>query len=80
MINDIKKQIKELYETAPDIHVNVTISHPRVNIKCAPVVIKGIYPNIFVIEESECGYPRRHSHQYADIVTGKIEIIELGQK
>lgn len=46
-IDSIKKGIKTLYETDPKIHVNISISHPKLNLQNDPVTIKGVYPNVF---------------------------------
>ena len=72
----IKKKVKYLYSVSPRIHINVRLYHPRLELKNNAVEIKGIYQNIFTIEEYTTGVPRIHSLQYVDILTGNIEIIE----
>lgn len=74
----IRSQIRRLYETDPNIHLNVTISHPKTAVRNAPAVIKGVYRNLFLIQESDFGYPRYHSIQYAEVMIGQVEIPELG--
>lgn len=76
-IETIKKGIQELYDTAPHIHVNVTMRHPKVSVQNGEAVIKGVYPNIFQIEETDNGYKRCHSVQYNDVLIGRVEILEL---
>lgn len=76
-LDNIKKRIKELYETNPNIHVNVSISSPKIVVTDFPVVITGIYPHIFQIEENYSGRPKRHSIQYNDVLTNHFNIAEL---
>lgn len=76
-IQTIRKDIRNLFETDPHIHVNVTMRHPKVSVQNGPAVIKGVYPNIFQIEENENGYVRCHSVQYNDVLIGRVEILEL---
>ena len=76
-IQTIRKDIRNLFETDPHIHVNVTMRHPKVSVQNGPAVIKGVYPNIFQIEENENGYVRCHPVQYNDVLIGRVEILEL---
>lgn len=73
----IKSQIKRLYDTHPNIHINVSITRPKVDLKNEPVIIKGVYPHIFQIEERSSGSPKCHTLQYADVLTKQIEILEM---
>lgn len=73
----IKSKIKQLYATKPFIHINVTLTNPRVNLKNQPAVIKAVYPHIFQIEECNCDNPKRYTLQYTDVLTKQIEIAEL---
>ena len=72
----IKKKVAYLYATSPKIHINVRLNHPRLELRNDEVEIKGVYKNIFCIEEYTTGIPRRHSLQYVDILTGNIELID----
>ncbi len=36
---------------APYIHINISISNPKVTLNNVPVIIKGVYPHIFQIED-----------------------------
>ena len=47
----IKKKVAYLYSVSPKIHVNVRLNHPRLEFKNDVVKIKGVYNNIFRIEE-----------------------------
>lgn len=75
----IKRKVAYLYSVSPKIHVNVRLNHPRLELKNDVVEIKGIYKNIFCIEEYTTGIPRTHSLQYVDILTGNFEIIEIAK-
>ncbi|MDD6275941.1 MAG: hypothetical protein PUB20_03860 [Clostridia bacterium] len=73
----IKNNVKYLYENNPKIHVNVSLTHPKICLKNEPVTIKGVYSHIFQIEENTNGSPKNHTLQYSEILTGHIEILEL---
>ena len=74
----IKNNIMILYRTHPDVHVNVTLpTSKKVTLFNQPVVIKGVYPHVFQIEERSHGFSMRHTHQYTEVLTGNIEILEL---
>lgn len=75
----IKSKIQKLYKTNPNIHINVAMTSPKVNFKNEPVVIKGVYPNIFRIEERSTGSPKCHTLQYTEVLLHHIEIVELGE-
>lgn len=61
-LESIKAAIKHLYETNPNIHIDVVLSRPRLEFNYDPVVIKGCYPNVFRIEETSSGpSPRCHT-------------------
>lgn len=75
-LESIKRKVAYLHTVSPKIHVNVNLYHPRIVLKNDVVEIKGIYKNIFTIEEYTSGRPRIHSLQYIDILTGNIKIIE----
>ena len=75
-LDKIKKKVAYLYATSPKIHINVRLTHPRLELKNDLVEIKGVYKNIFCIEETTTGIPRTHSLQYVDILTHNIEVVE----
>lgn len=79
-LDEIKCKLNELYHTQPNIHINVSISHPKVSLQNEAVVIKGIYSHIFQIEEFSSGFPKRRTIQYNDILTKNIEIVELNNQ
>ncbi len=72
----IRERIAGLYAASPRIHVNVKLPRLRLDLTNDPVEIKGVYRNIFTIEECRTGVPRIHALQYADVLTGSIEILE----
>jgi len=76
----IRKEIQKLYQTNPNIHVNITMKHPKIYLHNEPAVIKGVYPHIFQIEEHSSGCAQTHSLQYADVLMHSVEIRELGEK
>ncbi len=80
LLDTIKSKIRGLYESNPNIHINVSISHPKVCLKNEPAVLKGVYPHIFQIEEHSSGYPKCHTVQYTDVITKQVEIVEMEDK
>lgn len=73
----IKSRIKYLYENNPDVHINISITYPKVNMEDEPAKIIGVYKNVFRIEENSCGTPKQHTLQYTDVFVNKVEIREL---
>ena len=77
-LENIKNSIRYLYKTNPNIHVNVTLKRPhRKTFYNLPVVIRDVYPHMFQVEYEEGGIARLYIHQYTDIITKDIEILEL---
>lgn len=76
-VDEIKRRIRALYENAPNIHIDVNLTRPRVYLVNEPVVITGVYQHIFQIEERTDGVPKSHTLQYNDVLTNKIHILEL---
>ena len=73
----MKKKIGFLYRQHPEVHVNIALKHPRQRLTNLPVVIKAVYPHVFQLEDQSSGKPKVYMHQYNDLVTGEIEILEL---
>ena len=73
----LRNMVQELFKTAPRVHLNVAISHPKVNLLNEEATITGVYNNIFTVEEFSGGNTKRHTLQYADLITRCVEIIEL---
>lgn len=78
-IDQIKSKIKKLYETNPNIHVNAKVSRPKGETGPVSAAITSVYPNFFCIEESSCGYAKKHTIRYAEVLTGQVHVLELGQ-
>ena len=79
-LNIIKKHIAALYRENPKIHINVCIRKSRIHLENVPAEIKGLYPNLFVIEEYSTGTPVKHTLTYIDVISGDVEILELNKK
>lgn len=76
-LNIIKTKIQKLYKTNPNIHISITASDSKTNLKNEPAVIKNIYPHIFQIEENSSGSPKTHIFSYTEILIKRIVIAEL---
>ncbi len=79
-IEQIKMQIKSLYETNPIIHMDINLSYPKLSLKNEEVTITGIYSHLFQIEETREGIPSRHTIKYTDLITQSVVIKELQAK
>jgi len=76
-LDSIKTKIQKLYKSNPHVHINVAIPSPRVNLENQSVLITGVYPHIFQIEERSTGSPKTYTLQYSDVLLRHIEILEL---
>lgn len=76
-LESIQQQIRRLCQTDPHVHLTVKVSRPKLSVTNVPAVIKGVYRNLFCVEESTCGYPRMHSIQYTEVLIGQVVIAEL---
>ena len=76
-IDILKNKVRKLYNTHPDVHVNVSVNNPRVRLTNEPAVIRGVYPHVFTIEMKTQG---KQTLQYTDLLMGNIEIVELNSK
>ena len=68
----IKMKMKQLYETQPNVHVNMVLDKKKTYNE--PVVITGVYAHIFRIEDK---HGESHTMRYGDLLTRSIEIAEL---
>lgn len=73
----IRERIRRRYEADPLVHLNVSLAHPKLELRGVPAVIKDVYPHVFRIEETSSGVPQCHTLQYTDVYTGHVEILEL---
>lgn len=70
VLDIIKNEIRKLYTTHPDIHVNVTLKRPRrQTLYNLPAVIRDVYPHMFQVEYQDGGTAKLYMHQYTDIIT-----------
>ena len=76
-LQKIRQHISERYRTDPNIHINVSIAHPKLHLSNVPVEITGVYRNIFQVEDTSSGQPKRYALQYKDVLTHNIEILDL---
>lgn len=78
ILDTIRDRIHILYKTNPNIHVNVTLKRPyKTKLNNLAVVIKGVYPHMFQVEDNSEGVVKLYMHSYTDIVTKEVEILEL---
>lgn len=76
-VDKIKSELKRLKEENPRIHMDVSLTRPRLSLSNAEAVLVGAYAHIFQIEESSSGEVKRHTLQYSDVLTGQVVIHEL---
>lgn len=76
-IERIKARIDTLFKENERIHITVTTSRPRIYLKDFPVVIKGVYPHVFRVEEIGVENPHCYTFQYTDLLTNDVKISEL---
>ncbi|MBR1534621.1 MAG: hypothetical protein IJ639_09655 [Ruminococcus sp.] len=72
----IKSRVNYLYTHSPRVRMNVKLMHPKIELQNDLVEIKGVYKNVFRIEEYSTGTPKCHTLQYTDILTGQFQIVE----
>jgi len=73
----IMARLKELYRSAPDIHVSISTTRPKLHVERAEAKLTGVYPHIFRLAiKGECGI-QYYSHPYTDVLVGKVKIEEL---
>ncbi len=74
----IRNKIQFLYRKHPHIHVNILVKRPRrVILTDLPVIITGVYPHMFKVEYTNNSVIRSYMHQYTDLITKDVEILEL---
>ncbi len=74
--NLIREKVKKLFDTNPRVHISVNMSRPKTLIDNKEALIKGVYPNIFRIEELG-EKSAHHTISYSDLLTGAVKIKEL---
>lgn len=63
-----------------NIGTNVSLSQPKIRLRNHPVMIKGVYPNVFRIEEKTGDTSACHTVQYAEVLMKRVEIVERMQQ
>ena len=76
-LEQIREKVKARFESDPNVHANVSLARPRLHLENDPAVIKGVYPNVFRLEEYSKGKPTVHTLQYSDILIKRVVIIEI---
>ncbi len=76
-LDSIKNKIIRLYETDPNIHINVNITSPRINLTGISAVILDVYPNLFRLRETNGDNKKSYTVQYKDVLLNRVQIIEL---
>jgi len=74
-VEQIREQIRAMFDADPAVRITVQIPHSKV-VQDADVTIVGVYPHVFCVEEIVGGTPQRHTFQYADVITRRVEIGE----
>lgn len=77
IIDQYKEQIKRLYENNTKIHMDVTLSYPRLTLTNEEAIITAVYRNLFQIEENKNGETNRHTISYTDLITKQVVIKEI---
>lgn len=70
----IKEKLEALKEENPNIHINLRKS--RKKLQNHPVYIKSVHKNFFIVENRDGNYPASYTVQYAELLTGEVEILE----
>lgn len=78
-VDIIRNKLMELYRKNPHIHINLSTTYQKGNLKNGQYVIIGVYPHIFQIEEQSSRTPKRYTFQYTDVMLRNVEILELGE-
>lgn len=73
----VRSGIARLKRTNPNIHINYHNAHPKMHITNAPAVIRNVYAHLFELEYAQEGHNSVKIHSYADVISKRIEIIEL---
>ena len=74
----VKEQIRELYKRKAPLHISLAVNHAKLHLKKFKAEITGVYPNLFSVETLASEKKEKHILQYVDILSGNIDISELG--
>lgn len=76
-LEKIRTSVVNRYRQDPHIHIDVSVSRPKVSLQNRPATITAVYPHVFRIEETDGTAVRAYTLQYADLLTKKIRIAEI---
>ena len=80
VFEQLQTRLNALYRTDPVIHITVSFSRPKAEMRDQPVRIVGVYKNLFRVQDITVDYPKFYSYQYVDVLTGNVKIRELAEK
>lgn len=72
-VEEIRGMILAQFQRQPRVCISVQMPHSRL-VQSAEVVITGVYPHVFCVEEQLGGAAQRHAFQYTDVLTRRVEI------
>ena len=73
-LDGCKARIQALYEQHPRVRLNIALTHSKV-VQDAEASIVGVYKHCFCVEEHSTGTRQCHTFTYADLLTGRVEIL-----
>lgn len=76
-LDALRERIQKMQKSKETIHVSLNNSHPKVSLIDVPAVVKYASAQIFWIERTDHKQLFCNSFQYADLMTGRIQIREL---
>lgn len=76
----IRRQVKELYNKNPHIHIDISSAHVKTALKNTPAELIGVYPHIFRVEVKNGEEKERYTLQYTDILIKQAVIAEMNIK
>lgn len=74
----VKAKIERLFQSDPHIHITVTGTSPRIDVRNQPAEIVGIYKNLFRIKVDDGSAKHFHTLPYTDLLTDKVTVREIG--
>ncbi len=79
-LDALRERIRTMQQTKETIHVSLNNSHPKVCLIDVPAVVQYASSQIFWIEREDKKQLFCNSFQYADLMTGRIQIRELTEE
>lgn len=75
ILERIKRDVRALSQSAPHVHMTLSIARTKTKMERVSGTITGVYPRIFTVKEE--GQNKTHSVQYTDLLTGLVQLDEL---